>query len=84
MLWTIDRQAPLTMGVLQARTLEWVVMPSSGDLPNPGIEARSPSLQVDSLPLSHQGSPRMLEWVAYPWSPGGLPDPGHISINAII
>ena len=84
MLWTIDCQAPLTMGVLQARTLEWVVMPSSGDLPNPGIEARSPSLQVDSLPLSHQGSPRMLEWVAYPWSPGGLPDPGHISINAII
>ena len=25
--------------------------------------------------LSHQGSPRILEWVAYPFS-GGLPDPG--------
>ena len=24
--------------------------PSSGDLPNPGIEPRSPALQVDSLP----------------------------------
>ena len=29
----------------------------SGDLPNPGIEPRSPTLQVDSLQLSHQGSP---------------------------
>ena len=25
-------------GILQARTLEWVVVPSSGDLPDPGIE----------------------------------------------
>ena len=30
--------------------------PSPGDLPNPGIEPRSPTLQVDSLQLSHQGS----------------------------
>ena len=28
-LWTIARQAPLTMGILQARILEWVTMPSS-------------------------------------------------------
>ena len=32
--------------------------PSPGDLPNPGIEPASPALQADSLPLSHQGSPR--------------------------
>ena len=25
-------------GILQARILEWVVMPSSKDLPNPGIK----------------------------------------------
>ena len=25
-------------GILQARTLEWVAMPSPGDLPGPGIE----------------------------------------------
>ena len=31
--------------------------PSLGDLPNPGIEHTSPALQVDSLPLSHVGSP---------------------------
>ena len=28
-------------GILQARTLEWVVMPSSGDLPDPGIKPTS-------------------------------------------
>ena len=29
--------------------------PSPGDLPNPGIEPRSPTLQVDSLPAEPQG-----------------------------
>ena len=28
-------------GILQARILEWVSMPSSGSLPNPGIEPMS-------------------------------------------
>ena len=35
--------------------------PFPGDLPDSGIEPRSPAapaLQADSLPLSHQGSPR--------------------------
>ena len=32
--------------------------PSPEDLPDPGIELSSPALQVDSLLLSHQGSPR--------------------------
>ena len=27
--WSVARQAPLSMGILQARTLEWVAMPSS-------------------------------------------------------
>ena len=43
--------------------------PSLGDLPNTGMEPRSPTLQVDSLPAeSHKGSPRILEWVVYPFS----------------
>ena len=29
-----------------------------GDLPNPGIEPRSPTLQVDSLPAEPQGKPK--------------------------
>ena len=28
-LWTVARQAPLSMGILQARILEWVAMPFS-------------------------------------------------------
>ena len=28
-LWTVARQAPLSVGILQARILEWVAMPSS-------------------------------------------------------
>ena len=36
-------------GILQARILGWVAFPFSGDLPNPGIEPRSLTLQADSL-----------------------------------
>ena len=32
--------------------------PSPGDLPNPGIKSRSPTLQVDSLPAEAQGKPK--------------------------
>ena len=43
-------------GILQV-ILEWVALPFSRDLPNPGAEPVSPALQTDSLPLSHQGMP---------------------------
>ena len=36
-------------GFSQARILEWVAISSSRDLPNPGIELRSPALEADSL-----------------------------------
>ena len=32
---------------------------SPGDLHDSGVELKSPALQVDSLPLSHWGSPEM-------------------------
>ena len=44
-------------GILQARTVEWVAFPSPGDLPNPGIEPRSPALQADSLLAEPEGKP---------------------------
>ena len=34
-------------GILQARTLEWVAISSSRDLPNPGIEPTFPAFQAD-------------------------------------
>ena len=42
-------------GILQARILEWVAISSPGDLPNPGIEPGSPTLQADSLPAEPPG-----------------------------
>ena len=36
-LWTVAHRAPLSMGILQARILEWVVMPSpQGVFPTQG------------------------------------------------
>jgi len=36
-------------------------IPSSGDLPDPGIKLRSPELQADSLPSKPPGKPRTLQ-----------------------
>ena len=57
-------------GILQARILEWYLFPSPGDLPNPGIKSRSPHCRWILYQLSHRGSPRILEWVTYPFSRG--------------
>ena len=39
------------------------VAPPSGDLPNPGIETRSPALQADSLPTELSGKPRETPYI---------------------
>ena len=44
-------------GVLQARILQRVVIPSPEDLPNLGVKPRSPALQQTLYHLSHQRSP---------------------------
>ena len=44
-----DRVGSSVHGILQTRMLEWVAMPSSGDLPDPTIDPGSPVLPVDSL-----------------------------------
>ena len=45
-------------GILQARLLQWVAVPFSRDLSNPGIEPRSAALQADSLPTEPRGKPK--------------------------
>ena len=52
---TVACLAPIH-GILQARILEWVAMPSSGDLLDPGIEPVSPTLQANSLPSEPPGT----------------------------
>ena len=43
-------------GILQVRTLEWVAISFSRDLPSPGTEPRSPALKEIIHRLSPQGS----------------------------
>ena len=62
-------------GILQARILTWLAIPSRGDLSDPGIKPGSPALQVESLPSEPPRKQRIPEWVAFP-SPADLPDPG--------
>ena len=50
--------------------------PSPGDLLNPGIEHRSPSLRTDSLPAEPQRKPKNTGVGKPIPSPGGLPDLG--------
>ena len=77
---TVAHQVPLSMGLLQARILEWVDLSFSGDLPNPRIEPRSPALQEDSLPFVlrtprsfrsattfHYPSPQSIHLSMEPW-----------------
>ena len=52
----------------------WLI-PSPRDIPNPGIEPRSPALHVDSLPSEPQGKPKN-DWRGQPIpSPADLPNP---------
>ena len=68
------------MGILQARILEWVAMPSSRWSSWPEIEPASltsPALQADSLPLSHLRSPNLPK-ATQQISGGEGPGPEHL------
>ena len=53
--WTLASQAPLSMGFSRPEYWSGLPFTSPGDLPNPGIELRSPALQADSLPAELSG-----------------------------
>ena len=46
---TVAHQAPLSMGFSRQEHWSGVPFPSPGDLPDPWIEPRSPTLQADAL-----------------------------------
>ena len=48
--WTLAHQAPLSMEFSRQEYWSGLPSPSPGDLPDPGIEARSTTLWADSLP----------------------------------
>ena len=55
--WTVIHQTSLSMEFSGQGYWSGQLFPSPGDLPNPGIEPRSPALQADSLPSEPPGEP---------------------------
>ena len=55
---TVAHQAPLSMGFSRQEYWSELPFPSPEDLPDPGIEPRSPALQADSLLTDPQGKPK--------------------------
>ena len=69
--WTIAHQAPPSMGFSRQEYWSGLPFPSPGDLPDPGIELRSPALQADTLNSEPPGKPSKL-----PYDPAN-PTAGH-------
>ena len=69
--FTVAYQTPLSMEFFRQEYWSGQLFPSPGDLSNPGIEPRSPTLQEDSLPAKPQGKPKntgvgslsLLQWI---------------------
>ena len=55
--WTVAYQASPSMGFSKQEYWSGLPFPSPGDLPNPGIKPRSPTLQADTLPSEPPGKP---------------------------
>ena len=56
--WTVAHQAPSSMECTRQEYWSGLPFPSPGDLPDPGIEPRSPALQVDTFPSEPPGIPK--------------------------
>ena len=54
--WTVAHQAPPSMKFSRQEYWSGLPFPSTGDLPDPGIEPGSPALQADALPSEPPGN----------------------------
>ena len=67
-LWIVALQASVSMEFSRQEFWSGLPCPPPGDLPDPGIEPTSPAafaFQVDSLLLSHLGSPLLRCVISY-------------------
>ena len=55
--WTVAYQAAPSMGFSRQEYWSGLPFPSPGDLPDPGIEPRSPALEADALTSEPRGKP---------------------------
>ena len=58
--WTVVHQASPSMGFSRQEYWSRLPVPSPGDLPDPGIEPRSPMLQADTLTSEPPGKPNIV------------------------
>ena len=56
--WTVAHQAPLSVEFFKQEYQAGLPFPPPGDLPDPGIEPWSPTLQTDYLPSEPPGRPQ--------------------------
>ena len=75
--WTVNCQASLSMEFSRQEYWSGLPCPPPGDLPNPGMEIRSPASQVDSLPTKSPGKPNL---VASPNPSGSSSRHRHVQI----
>ena len=59
--WTVAHQAALSVGFSRQEYWSGLPFPSPGDLPNPGIEPRSPALEADALTSEPPGKPKEVQ-----------------------
>ena len=57
--WAVAHQASPSMGFSRQEYWSGLPFPSPGDLPDPGIEPRSPALQADALTSEPPGKPTL-------------------------
>ena len=57
--WSVAHQAPPSMEFSRQESWNGSPFPSPGDLPNPGIEPGSPTLQADALLSEPPGKPQV-------------------------
>ena len=58
--WTVAYQAPPSMGFSRHEYWNGLPFPSPGDLPDPGIEPRFPTLRADASTSEPPGKPPVL------------------------
>ena len=63
--WTVAHQGPPSMGFSRQEYWSGLPFPSPGDLPDPGIEPGSLSLQADTLTSEPPGKPPGLHELSF-------------------
>ena len=64
--WTVADQAPPSMEFSRQEYWSGLPFPSPGDLPDPGIEPGSSTLQADALPSEPPGKHHTVKAMVFP------------------